>query len=74
MDGMITFQDDSTLGRGSFTTVLRSGLSYGMIFFSYTAGVYRFYVGDDDLGGHALQDEDLDRLKTAIQSRYDGGA
>jgi len=67
----IIFRDDSTLGRPSFTQVLRSGLRFGVIF--HTAGVYRFYVGDDEkLGGPDLQDQDLDRLKTAIQSRYGG--
>jgi hypothetical protein len=35
-------------------------------------GLYRFYEGDrEKLGGATLQDADLARLKTAIQSRYD---
>jgi hypothetical protein len=65
----ITFQDDSTLGEGSFIRVFRSGLRLGKIF--HTAGAYRFYEGEQEkLGGPDLKDGDLERLKAAIVSRY----
>jgi len=65
----ITFQDDSTLGEGSFIRVFRSGLRFGKIF--HTADVFRFYEGEQEkLGGPDLQDREIERLKVAIVHRY----
>ena len=65
----LTFKVDSTTGEGTFIRVLRDGRPFGKIFDA--VGLYRFYEGDrEKLGGAALQDADLARLKTAIQSRY----
>jgi len=67
----LTFKVDSTTGEGTFIRVLRDGQPFGKIFDAL--GLYRFYEGDRErLGGSALQDADLERLKTAIQSRYEG--
>jgi hypothetical protein len=68
----ITFRVDSTTGEGTFIRVLRDGQPFGKILDA--AGLYRFYEGDHEkLGGSAeLLDADLERLKTAIQSRYAG--
>ena len=68
----ITFRVDSTTGEGTFIRVLRDGRPFGKILDA--VGLYRFYEGDHErLGGSAeLQDADLARLKTAIQSRYEG--
>jgi hypothetical protein len=68
----ITFKVDSTTGEGTFVRVLRDGRPFGKILDA--VGLYRFYEGDRErLGGTAeLQDADLERLKTAIQSRYEG--
>jgi len=68
----ITFTVDSTTGEGTFIRVLRDGRPLGKILDA--VGLYRFYEGDRErLGGSAeLQDADLGRLKTAIQSRYEG--
>jgi len=64
-----TFKVDSTTGEGTFIRVLRDGQPFGKIFDA--VGLYRFYEGDrEKLGGAALQDADLERLKTAIQSKY----
>ena len=66
----IAFKLDSTTGEGTFIRVLRDGQPFGKILDAM--GLYRFYEGDrEKLGGAALQDADLARLKTAIQSRYD---
>lgn len=67
----ITFKVDSTTREGTFVRVLRDGLPFGKILDA--VGLYRFYEGDRErLGGTAeLQDADLERLKTAIQSRYE---
>lgn len=68
----ITFKLDSTTGEGTFIRVLRDGRPFGKILDA--AGLYRFYEGDHEkLGGGAeLLDADLERLKTAIRSRYAG--
>jgi hypothetical protein len=68
----ITFTVDSTTGEGTFIRVLRDGRPLGKILDA--VGLYRFYESDRErLGGSAeLQDADLGRLKTAIQSRYEG--
>ena len=67
----LTFKVDSTTGEGTFIRVLRDGQPFGKIFDAL--GLYRFYEGDrEKLGGAALQDADLDQLKTAIRSRYEG--
>jgi len=68
----ITFTVDSTTGEGTFIRVLRDGRPLGKIFDA--VGLYRFYEGDRErLGVSAeLQDADLGRLKTSIQSRYEG--
>ena len=64
-----TFKVDSTTGEGTFIRVLRDGQPFGKIFDA--VGLYRFYEGDrEKLGGAALQDADLERPKTAIQSKY----
>jgi len=68
-----TFKVDSTTGEGTFIRVLRDGQPFGKIFDA--VGLYRFYEGDREKlsrGAAALQDADLDRLKTAIQSKYEG--
>ena len=67
----LTFKVDSTTGEGTFIRVLRDGQPFGKIFDA--VGLYRFYEGDrEKLGVAALQDADLERLKTAIQSKYEG--
>jgi hypothetical protein len=67
----LTFKVDSTTGEGTFIRVLRDGQPFGKIFDAL--GLYRFYEGDRETrGGVELQDADLQRLKTAIQSRYEG--
>jgi hypothetical protein len=67
----ITFAVDSTTAEGTFIRVLRDGRPFGKILDAM--GLYRFYEEDrEKLGGAALQDADLARLKMAIQSRYDG--
>jgi hypothetical protein len=67
----ITFKLDSTTGEGTFIRVLRDGRPFGKILDAM--GLYRFYEADHEkLGGAELQDADLERLKTAIQSRYQG--
>jgi hypothetical protein len=68
----ITFKVDSTTGEGTFIRVLRDGRPFGKILDA--VGLYRFYEDDHErLGGSAeLQDADLERLKTAIQWRYEG--
>jgi hypothetical protein len=64
-----SYLPDSTLGAGSFIRVLRDGLPFGRIY--HTVGDYRFYTGEEEkLGGADLHDDDLDRLKTEIVSRY----
>jgi hypothetical protein len=66
----ITYRLDSTPG-GTFIRVLRGGLPFGRIY--DTVGVYRFYTGEEEkLGGADLHDDDLDRLKAALESRYGG--
>jgi hypothetical protein len=65
----IAFKLDSTTSEGTFIRVLRDGQPFGKILDAM--GLYRFYEGDrEKLGGAALQDAGLARLKTAIQSRY----
>jgi hypothetical protein len=67
----VTFKLDSTTGEGTFIRVLRDGRPFGKILDAM--GLYRFYEGDNEkLGGAELRDADLDRLKAAIQSRYEG--
>jgi hypothetical protein len=66
----ITFKVDSTTAEGTFIRVLRDGRPFGKILDA--VGLYRFYEGDNEkLGGAALQNADLARLKMAIQLRYD---
>src|SRR5262249_61936974 len=66
----ITFSVDSTTAEGTFIRVLRDGRPFGKIL--DTAGLYRFYEADrEKLGSAYLKDVNLDRLKTAIQSRYE---
>jgi hypothetical protein len=65
----ITFTLDGTLAERTFILVRRSGLRFGKIF--HAAGVYRFYLGDHEkLGGADLEGQDLEKLKTAIRSKY----
>jgi hypothetical protein len=67
----ITFKVDSTTAEGTFIRVLRDGLPFGKIFDA--VGLYRFYEADHEkLGSAELQEVDLERLKTKIQSRYEG--
>jgi hypothetical protein len=67
----ITYRVDSSTGEGTFIRVLRDGQPFGKIIDA--VGVYRFYEADSEkLGSAALQDANLDRLKTAIQSKYEG--
>jgi hypothetical protein len=69
----ITYRVDSTTGEGTFIRVLRDGQPFGKILDA--VGIYRFYEADrEKLGSAALQDPNLERLKTAIQSRYEGRA
>ena len=64
-----SYLPDSTLGAGSFIRVLRDGLPFGRIY--HTVGDYRFYTGEEEkLGGADLHDDDLERLKAEIVSRY----
>ena len=67
----ITYRLDSSTGEGTFIRVLRDGQPFGKIIDA--VGIYRFYEADNEkFGNAALQDANLDRLKTAIQSKYDG--
>ena len=67
----IVFKLDSTTGEGTFIRVLRDGRPFGKILDA--VGLYRFYESDrEKLGSAELQDANLERLKTAIQSRYEG--
>jgi hypothetical protein len=67
----LTFKVDSTTGEGTFIRVLRDGRPFGKIFDA--VGLYRFYEADHEkLGSAELQEVDLERLKTKIQSRYEG--
>jgi hypothetical protein len=69
----ITYKLDSTTGEGTFIRVLRDGQPFGKILDA--VGLYRFYEADNEkFGSAALQDANLERLKTAIQSRYEGRA
>ena len=69
----ITYRLDSTTGEGTFIRVLRDGRPFGKILDA--VGIYRFYEADNEkFGNAALQDANLERLKTAIQSRYEGRA
>ena len=66
----ITYRLDSSTGEGTFIRVLRDGQPFGKIIDA--VGIYRFYEADNEkFGNAALQDANLDRLKTAIQSRYE---
>ena len=66
----ITYRLDSSTGEGTFIRVLRDGQPFGKILDA--VGIYRFYEADNEKFGNAqLQDPNLDRLKTAIQSKYD---
>ena len=66
----ITYRLDSSTGEGTFIRVLRDGQPFGKILDA--VGIYRFYEADNEkFGNAALQDPNLDRLKTAIQSKYD---
>jgi hypothetical protein len=66
----IAFKLDSTTSEGTFIRVLRDGQPFGKILDAM--GLYRFYEGDHEkLGSADLKDVNLDRLKTAIQSRYE---
>ena len=66
----ITFMLDSTTAEGTFIRVLRNGQPFGKILDGM--GLYRFYEADrKKLGDAALRDPELERLKAAIQSRYD---
>jgi len=66
----ITFQLDSTTAEGTFIRVLRDGRPFGKILDAM--GLYRIYEADHEkLGTADLKDANLDRLKTAIQSRYE---
>ena len=66
----IAFKVDSTTAEGTFIRVLRDGRPFGKILDA--VGLYRFYEGDrEKLGSEDLKDVNLDRLKTAIQSRYE---
>ena len=68
----ITFLDGSSLGLGFFIQVLQAGRPIARIF--HTAGVYRFYPGDEPtLGAATLQSQDLDRIKDTIRERYRPG-
>ena len=67
----ITYRLDSSTGEGTFIRVLRDGQPFGKILDA--VGIYRFYEADSEkFGNAALQDPNLDRLKTAIQSKYEG--
>ena len=67
----LTFRIDSSTREGTFIRVLRDGAPLGKILDA--AGLYRFYEGDHEkLGGAELQDADLERLKTKIQSTHEG--
>jgi hypothetical protein len=67
----ITFQLDSTTAEGTFIRVLRDGRPFGKILDA--VGLYRFYEADREKVGSAdLKDANLDRLKTAIRSKYEG--
>jgi hypothetical protein len=67
----ITYRVDSSTGEGTFIRVIRDGQPFGKIIDA--VGVYRFYEADNEkLGSAALQDANLERLKTAIQSKYEG--
>ena len=67
----ITYRLDSSTGEGTFIRVLRDGQPFGKILDA--VGIYRFYEADNEKFGSAeLQDANLDRLKTAIQSKYEG--
>ena len=69
----ITYRVDSTTSEGTFIRVLRDGQPFGKILDA--VGVYRFYEADNEkLHSAALQDANLERLKTAIQSKYEGRA
>jgi hypothetical protein len=57
----ITFRDDSSLGPGSFTRVLRDGRDFGFIV--HADGVYRFYAAD-------LESTNPEHLKAKIQEAY----
>ena len=66
----ITFKADSTTAEGTFIRVLRDGLPFGKILDA--VGFCRFYEADrEKLGSADLKDLNLDRFKTAIQSRYE---
>ena len=63
-------REDHTLGEGPFILVTRDGRALGRIF--YTAGMYRFFLGDHEtLGDPDLVDANLERLEAAIRTRYD---
>jgi hypothetical protein len=67
----ITFEVDSTTAEGTFIRVLRDGRPFGKILDA--VGLYRFYEADHEkLGSAELQDADLERLKTKIQSTHEG--
>ena len=67
----ITYRVDSTTSEGTFIRVLRDGQPFGKILDA--VGIYRFYEADNEkLQSAALQDANLERLKTAIQSKYEG--
>jgi hypothetical protein len=67
----ITFQLDSTTAEGTFIRVLRDGRPFGKILDA--VGLYRFYEADrEKLGSADLKDANLDRLKIAIRSKYEG--
>ena len=66
----IEFRQDSTLGEGAFTRVLKNRRPFGKIY-RPPDGVYRFYVGDQEkLGAADLWDPNLELLKAKIQSKY----
>ncbi len=66
----ITFEVDSTTAEGTFIRVFRDGRPFGKILDAVR--LYRFYEADHEkLGSADLKDVNLDRLKTAIQSRYE---
>ncbi len=70
----LTFRIDSSTREGTFIRVLRDGAPLGKILDA--AGLYRFYEGDREAlgGGGELHDSNLERLKKAIQSRYEARA
>jgi hypothetical protein len=70
---MITYEQDSTLGHGSFIAVKRNGRRLGRIHFNQLLGVHQFYRETGATQGPMnadFADQDLAALKRRVEAQH----